>query len=67
MKILDYTPGMEIEPPCLILNMPDAVYHSIPFGISKSGLDKIALSPAHYRFDEKTERSRPMVIGAAIH
>jgi len=67
MKILDYTSGMQIDPPCLILNMPDAVYHSISFGISKSGLDKIALSPAHYRFGEKTERSRAMVIGAAIH
>lgn len=66
MKILNYTPGMEITPPCLILNMPNEVYHSLP-GISKSGLDRIAISPAHYRYREPSEPSRSMVIGSAIH
>jgi hypothetical protein len=41
-------------------------YHGMP-GISKSGLDLIARSPAHYRFGERKEASRAMEIGTAIH
>ena len=41
-------------------------YHSYE-GISKSGLDKIARSPAHYRYSEQRESTRAMVIGTAIH
>ena len=41
-------------------------YHSGP-GISKSGLDLINRSPAHYRYAERSEPSRAMVIGSAIH
>jgi exodeoxyribonuclease VIII len=67
MKILNYTPGMVIEPPCLILNMPANVYHCVPDSISKSGLDRVALSPAHYRYQEKREPTRHMAIGSAIH
>lgn len=36
-------------------------------GISKSGLDLILRSPAHYRFAEKREASRAMEIGTALH
>jgi exodeoxyribonuclease VIII len=36
-------------------------------GISKSGLDLILRSPAHYRFAEKREATRAMEIGTALH
>lgn len=67
MNIVTYTPGMQIEPPMLVLDMPSSVYHIMPDSISKSGLDRIALSPAHYRYREPSEPSRAMVIGSAIH
>lgn len=35
--------------------------------ISKSGLDLIARSPAHYRYGERREATRAMVIGSAVH
>lgn len=35
--------------------------------ISKSGLDMIARSPAHYRYGERREPTRAMVIGSAVH
>jgi hypothetical protein len=41
-------------------------YHSSD-GISKSGLDLILRSPAHYRFAEKLEPTRAMEIGTALH
>lgn len=41
-------------------------YHSGE-GISKSGLDLIAKSPAHYRYSAKREPSRNMVLGTATH
>ena len=41
-------------------------YHSAP-GVSKSGLDKIARSPAHYKYSERKEPTRAMAIGTAIH
>ncbi len=67
MKIVPYTAGMQIEPPMLVLDMLNSVYHTINFGISNSGLNKIALSPAHYRFAEKNDPTRAMAIGSAIH
>ncbi len=67
MKIATYNPGMTIDPPMLVLDMPASVYHTFPDSISKSGLDRIALSPAHYRYREPSEPSRAMVIGSAIH
>lgn len=36
-------------------------------GISKSGLDLIARSPAHYRYSAKREPTRSMVLGTATH
>ena len=41
-------------------------YHAAA-GISKSGLDLILRSPAHYRFSEKREATRAMEIGTALH
>jgi exodeoxyribonuclease VIII len=41
-------------------------YHSIE-GISKSGLDLIARSPAHFANRESKESTRAMEIGSAIH
>lgn len=35
--------------------------------ISKTGLDLIARSPAHYRYSERRESTRAMVIGSAVH
>lgn len=50
----------------LIENMPNADYHAHP-AISKSGLDLIMRSPAHYAYREQREASRTLVIGSATH
>lgn len=47
-------------------NMPAATYHAHP-SISKSGLDLIARSPAHYRLALQREETRNMMIGSATH
>lgn len=49
-----------------IENMANEKYHSCP-GISKSGLDKITRSPAHYKHSRPTAPTRAMEIGTAIH
>jgi exodeoxyribonuclease VIII len=41
-------------------------YHSSE-GVSKSGLDLILRSPAHYRFGERRVPTRAMEIGTALH
>jgi hypothetical protein len=41
-------------------------YHAAD-GISKSGLDLILRSPAHYRYAPKRESTRAMEIGTALH
>lgn len=51
---------------CLVTGMSNDAYHAYD-GISKSGLDLVARSPAHYMYGEKKEKTRPMVIGSAIH
>lgn len=51
---------------CLVLDMPNEDYHAYP-AISKSGLDLIDRSPAHYAHQEAREPSRAMIIGTAIH
>lgn len=66
MNIEHYTPNTKPQPGTLYINMPDSIYHTSP-GISKSGLDRITLSPAHYRYREPSEPSRFMAIGSAIH
>jgi len=68
MKIIEYselTPELAAQG-CLVLNMPNDVYHSYA-GISKSGLDMIARSPAHYAYRSPQEPTRAMVIGSATH
>ena len=47
-------------------NLPAADYHRLPRA-SKSGLDKIARSPAHYKCRDQKEPSKAMRIGTALH
>lgn len=51
---------------CFVIGMPNEAYHAYE-GISKSGLDLIDISPAHYAHAEKREQTRAMIIGSAIH
>ena len=46
--------------------MSNADYHAHD-SISKSGLDLVARSPAHFRYAENREQTRAMVIGSAVH
>lgn len=46
--------------------LSNAEYHAHD-SISKTGLDLIARSPAHYRYSERREATRAMVIGSAVH
>ena len=50
----------------IIAGMSNADYHAHD-SISKSGIDLIARSPAHFRYQEKREPTRAMVIGSALH
>lgn len=68
MNIIDYnelTPEIA-EKGCLVLNMPNNEYHAYP-GISKSGLDLIDRSPAHFFYKEASKQSSAMAIGSALH
>lgn len=49
-----------------IKDMPNEEYHALD-GISKSGLDKIDRSPAHFKFADQKEPTRNMEVGTAIH
>ena len=54
--------------PQIIANLPNSHYHASP-AISKSGLDKIAQSPAHYAHARNNpyEPTPAMVFGSAFH
>src|SRR6056297_2243698 len=67
LNVIEYTPGMEIKPPCFVANMPSDVYHGHPVGVSNSGLKLMLRSPAHYRFQAPRTPSRAMELGTAIH
>lgn len=49
----------------LLGNLSNAAYHASA-GISKSGLDLINQSPAHFKVERKPP-TRPMAIGSAVH
>ena len=51
---------------CFVTDMPNEAYHRSE-GVSKSGLDLISRSPAHYYYAQKREPTRAMAIGTAIH
>lgn len=51
---------------CFVTDMPNADYHSYT-GISKSGLDLVNRSPAHFFYGAKREATRAMEMGTAIH
>lgn len=68
MNITDYTP--ELAQAHLmggyVRNMPNDVYHARP-EVSKSQLDLIARSPAHFAYSSPREQTRAMVMGSALH
>lgn len=67
MEITQYEPGMTITAPMLIVGMPNDVYHAHADSISKSSLDRIERSPAHFKFAPPVVPTRAMEIGTAIH
>ena len=64
--MITYQPDAAITLPSIIKDMPNEVYHAHE-SISKSGLDLILRSPAHYRFRERSEPTRAMQLGTASH
>ena len=64
MEPISYTDT--IEPGHYYTDVPNEVYHSLS-GISKSGLDLINRSPAHYAHRVARAPSRNMEMGTAIH
>lgn len=64
--IKQYTPGMQITEPCYVTDMPADVYHSHD-SISNTGLKLMMRSPAHYKYQERKESTRAMVLGSALH
>ena len=58
IEVIEYKEGMEIKPPMFIANMPDDVYHAWPDSISKSGLDLVHRSPAHYKYRGAKDQPR---------
>jgi hypothetical protein len=65
MEIKPYEPGMELSG--FISGMPNDVYHSTPGFTSKSGLDIINISPAHFKFGASKPATKAMNLGSAIH
>lgn len=64
MEPINYTDT--IEPGHYYTEVPNEAYHSLS-GISKSGLDLINRSPAHYAHRVARAPSRNMEMGTAIH
>lgn len=52
--------------PCFVDGMPESKYHAHP-AISKSGLDRVEKSPAHWKFQPPREPTPDMMMGTAIH
>ena len=50
----------------IIFDMPNAAYHASE-AISKSGLDQIARSPAHYKYSPSANDSEALILGSAFH
>jgi len=68
MEIIDYkdlTPELAKEG-CFVRNMPNDAYHAYE-GISKSGLDLVNRSPAHFHFKAARKTSRTLELGTALH
>lgn len=73
IDIIDYVPNMVIKKPCIIRNMPDAVYHKCK-GLSRSGLKLLLDSPAKYyykyisgEYTEPEKEKTSFKIGKAAH
>lgn len=66
MNIQHYKPGMKITAPMMVIGMPNDIYHAHD-SASKSALDLVARSPAHYKYAPPRETTRQMEIGTAIH
>jgi len=62
IEVKEYYEGIPLEG--FIAGMPDHVYHSTD-AISKSGLDRIEKSPAHYNFPMKSTPA--MQMGTLLH
>lgn len=65
--IIEYKEGFDpvMNAPCVVAGMPNDVYHGSD-AISKSGLDKIDKTPAHYKYGEFSG-SKAMELGTALH
>lgn len=67
IDVIDYTKHEgELPLPCAVINMPNEAYHSHP-SISKSSLDLVNRSMAHYVYATPFQATRHMEIGTAIH
>lgn len=64
--IIQHEKGKTYNKACIVAGMPNSEYHAHA-GISNSGLTKIDISPAHYRYAEPKDPTRAMEIGTAIH
>ena len=67
MKVIDYTTHEgDLPIPCAVINMPEKAYRAYK-ALSKSDLDLIDRSMAHYVYATPFETTRNMEIGTAIH